>query len=98
MDAMTCSPMKTAFLRHLTKITIAPRPTYLPENSNTEDVRMARAQALLAYASSRLGDEQEKEKALTAVAGWLNNERSGQVRDVLHEAHASFLKQGENGP
>ena len=73
-------------------------PTDVPGNINTEGVRMARAQALLAYVSCRFQDEQEKEKASTTITVWLDNERSGQVRTVLHEAHASLLKQGEKAP
>lgn len=73
-------------------------PTDMPEKINTEGVRMARAQALLAYLSCRLQDEQEKEKASTTITVWLDNERSGQVRAVLHEAHASLMKQGEKTP
>ena len=73
-------------------------PSYLRETSNTEPVRMARAQALLAYASCRFQDVQEKGKASMAVTVWLNNERSGPIRDVLHEAHAFLSKQQEYGP
>ncbi|KAF7513744.1 hypothetical protein GJ744_007795 [Endocarpon pusillum] len=73
-------------------------PRYLPENSSTEAVRMARAQALLAYASCPFPDVQEKERTSMAVAAWLDNERSGPVRDVLHKAHASLSKQKEDRP
>lgn len=76
-------------------------PPYLPENSNTEAVRMARAQALVAYASCPIQDVQdvqEIEKASMAVTVWLGNERSGPVRNVLHEAHASLSKQREDRP
>lgn len=67
----------------------------LPENSNTEAVRTARARAVFTYASCGLQDAQEKETASMAVTTWLNSERSGPVRDILHEAHAFLLKQGE---
>lgn len=71
-------------------------PPHLPENSSTEAVRMARAQALLAYASCPFQDVHELEKASVAVTAWLDNERSGPVCNVLHEAHASLSKQREN--
>lgn len=69
----------------------------LPEKSDTEAVRIARAQALLAYATFGFQhNPQEVEKASMAVKLWLNNERSSPVRDILHEANTFLLKQGKD--
>jgi hypothetical protein len=64
----------------------------IPENCNTEAVRVARARAVVAYLSC-VRDAQAKARALTAVKLWLKSERSGQVRDLLHEASAGILSQ-----
>lgn len=55
----------------------------IPEKSNTERIRMERARALQAYVASGMGDAEDKQKTSAAVKLWLNNERSGPVRDVL---------------
>jgi hypothetical protein len=68
-----------------------------PDKSETEAVRMQRARALLTLASCGVQDVQEKEKATTAVNMWLSGERSGPVREILREAHASLVNQGKNG-
>ena len=61
----------------------------LAGNSNTESIRVARARAVLAFVlSADMKDTQEKTQALMAVKLWLKSERSGQVRDILHEAGA----------
>jgi len=67
----------------------------LPEHSNTETIRMARARALLAYASCDPEDASEKELASPAVKTWLNSERSGPIRDILNEAQVHFQSNGK---
>ena len=61
----------------------------IPENRNTETMRMARARALVACLPW-IEDAQEKARASEAVKLWLENERSGHVRDILHEASAGI--------
>lgn len=63
------------------------------DKSEPETVRMARARALLAYASCQNHDnhngedvaDDPKVQASTAVEIWLNSERSSSVRDLLHQ-------------
>lgn len=68
-----------------------------PEQSNTEAVRLARSRALLAYISCGFRDQGHREKASMAVSLWLTSERSGQVRDILREAHDCLENRGRNG-
>jgi hypothetical protein len=74
------------------------RDSPIPGKNETESVRTHRAQAMLAYASSHLHDQNDREKATMEVNLWLNGERSGPVREILHEALASLSKQGKLGP
>lgn len=67
----------------------------LPEKVDTEAIRIQRARALLTCLTCGFQDNAEKAKAVTVVKLWLNNERSGPVRDILHEAQAYLLTQGE---
>jgi hypothetical protein len=69
----------------------------LPEHSNTETIRIARARALLAYASCGLQeDAPEKRSASLAVKTWLDSERSGPIRDILNEAQGYFQSNRKN--
>ena len=62
------------------------------EKLDTETVRMERARALLGYVSCGFPDP----KVSAAVELWLNNERSGPVRDILLEAHRALVRQGRS--
>jgi hypothetical protein len=64
------------------------------DKSDTEAVRLARARALLAYASCGVQDAEERKQASLAMKLWLDSERSGPIRDILHETHASLVGAG----
>jgi hypothetical protein len=68
----------------------------IAEKDGTEAVRLERARAVLAFASSDVAQVQDdlKVKAVIAVNRWLNSERSGPVRDVLLEARSCLLDPG----
>jgi hypothetical protein len=95
--SVTVSAEKMEMLKDMGALLLPIRPDQgggfvaLPEHSNTETIRTARARALLAYAScAPLEDVPEKELASLAVKTWLHSERSGPIRDILNEAQVHF--------
>ena len=100
--SLAISDEGTGFVKELVGLLLPVSPSEggqflpVPEDSDTEAVRIARAGALLTYASHGFQDTRGREEASRAVSVWLDKERSRPVQAILHETHASFLKQGGN--